>query len=138
MKKVIKTQEQLKDYITKLNNYNLKEPITIEVEKLYKNKTNQQLRSFWMLIRIVKLWMNEKGNNFTDEEVKNYFLIKSGHYQEINNVKLAKSIANTSNTTKQDMTNIINNILEFGIDNNITDCYIDSYDLESLLNNYKE
>ena len=116
MKKVIKTQEQLKDYITKLNNYNLKEPITIEVEKLYKNKTNQQLRSFWMLIRIVKLWMNEKGNNFTDEEVKNYFLIKSGHYQEINNVKLAKSIANTSNTTKQDMTNIINNILEFGID----------------------
>ena len=36
------------------------------------------------------------------------------------------------------MTNIINNILEFGIDNNITDCYIDSYDLESLLNNYKE
>lgn len=138
MKKVIKTQEQLKDYITKLNNYNLKEPITIEVEKLYKNKTNQQLRSFWMLIRIVKLWMNEKGNNFTDEEVKNCFLIKSGHYQEINNVKLAKSIANTSNTTKQDMTNIINNILEFGIDNNITDCYIDSYDLESLLNNYKE
>ncbi len=138
MKKIIKTQEQLKDYITKLNNYNLKEPITIEVEKLYKNKTNQQLRSFWMLIRIVKLWMNEKGNNFTDEEVKNYFLIKSGHYQEINNVKLAKSIANTSNTTKQDMTNIINNILEFGIDNNITDCYIDSYDLESLLNNYKE
>ena len=138
MKKVIKTQEQLKDYITKLNNYNLKEPITIEVEKLYKNKTNQQLRSFWMLIRIVKLWMNEKGNNFTDEEVKNYFLIKSGHYQEINNVKLAISIANTSNTTKQDMTNIINNILEFGIDNNITDCYIDSYDLESLLNNYKE
>ena len=138
MKKVIKTQEQLKDYITKLNNYNLKEPITIEVEKLYKNKTNQQLRSFWMLIRIVKLWMNEKGNNFTDEEVKNYFLIKSGHYQEINNVKLAKSIANTRNTKKQDMTNIINNILEFGIDNNITDCYIDSYDLESLLNNYKE
>lgn len=124
MKHIIKTQEELKEYINKLNNYNLKEPITIELEKLYKNKTNQQLRSFWMLIRVVKLWMNEKGNNFTDEEVKNYFLIKSGHYQEFNNVKLAKSITNTSNTTKQDMINIINNILEFGITYNIKDCLL--------------
>ena len=138
MKHLIKTQEQLKDYIAKLSNYNLKEPITIEMEKLYKNRTNQQLKAFWLLIKVVRLWMNEQGNNFTDEEVKTYFLIKSGHYQEINNIKIAKSISNTSDTTKQDMKNIINNILEFGITYNIKDCYIDSYDLQNLLNNYKE
>lgn len=138
MKKIIRTQEQLQEYITKLNNYNLKEPIIIEVEKLYKNKTNSQLRSFWMLIRICKLFMNSKGNNFTDEEVATYFKIKAGHYIEQDNIKLPKSIANNSNTTKQDITNIINVILEFGIDNNIEDCYIDSYDLQSLLTNYKD
>lgn len=138
MAKIIRTQEQLQEAVNKLKNYKLKEPIIIEVKKLFDKRTNQQLRSFWLLIKVIKLWMNEQDNNFTDEEVATYFKIKAGHYIEKDNIKIAKSIAFNSDTTKKDMEKIINTILDFGIENNIEDCYIDSYDLNELLINYKE
>lgn len=138
MAKIIRTQEQLEEATNKLKNYKLKEPIIIEIKKLFDKRTNQQLRSFWLLIKVIKLWMNEQDNNFTDEEVATYFKIKAGHYIEKDSIKIAKSIAFNSDTTKKDMEKIINTILDFGIENNIEDCYIDSYDLNELLINYKE
>lgn len=135
-KKIIYNQQQYNQVMNKLLDYKLTEPITIEIEKLYKNRSNQQLRAFWMLIKICKIYMNEKGNNFTEEEVATYFKIKAGHFIEKDGIKLPKSIASNSGTTKEEMNNIINTILEFGIDNNIEDCYIDSYNLQNLLNNY--
>ena len=137
MKKVIRTKEQLNKLIEYIKQFKLVEPITINIEKLYNKRSAPQLRSFWLLINIVKLWMNEQGNNFTSEEVATYFKLQAGHYKTINGVKIAKSIADKSDTTKEDMKNIIDCILEFGINNNIEDCYIDNYELNELLNYYR-
>lgn len=138
MKKIIRNKEDLNKIIDYISKFKLEEPIVIDIEKLYNNRSNQQLRAFWLLIRVVKLWMNEQGNQFTDKEVATYFKLRAGHYEEIDGVKIAKSISNNSNTTKKDMQAIIDCILDFGIEHNIIDCYINSYELKSLLDNYKE
>ncbi len=81
--------------------------------------------------------MNNLGNNFTDEVVSNYFKIKSGHYHEIDGVKLPRSIALDSGTTTKEMKQLIDTILEFGLDNGISDCYIENQELDELLKYYE-
>lgn len=136
MKKIIRNYNQLVDLFKKIKEVINKEPVTIEVEKLFKKRTNQQLKSFWMLVDVCKNYMNSFGNQFTSEEVKNYFLLKSEHTKNIKGVTVVKSISNKSDTTKEDMKKIIDYILDFGVENNIEDCYIDSEDLQQLLNYY--
>ncbi len=136
VKKIIKTQEDLAEIIEKLQKLKIKEYLVFAIEKLVK-ADNKQLRSYWMLIDICRNWMNSKGNNFSIEEVDYYFRIKSGHYKLISGEKIVKSLSRNKGTTKDDMNNIINTILEFGIKNNIENCNITSYELKSLLENYK-
>ena len=138
MKKIIYNQSLFNSFIEKLKTYIIKEPITIEIEKLYKNRSNKQLRTFWLLVRILKTHMNECGNNFTDEDVATYFKLKAGHYIEKDNLKLPKSIDSKSGTTKTEMNKIINCMLEMGIDNNWEDVYIESEELNTLLNEYED
>ena len=128
MRRIIRTKEQLNNVINHLGALRLQEPFIINVEKLYNKRTAPQLRSFWLLINIIKVWMNEQGNNFTKEDVATYFKLKAGFYKVIDGVKIAKSIADKSNTTKEDMAEIINCILDFGID---------SYELEQILKLYE-
>ena len=81
--------------------------------------------------------MNNQGNNFNDEVVSDYFKIKSGHYYEVDGVKLPRSIALDSGTTTKEMKQLIDTILEFGLDNGIEDCYIENQELDELLKYYE-
>ena len=81
--------------------------------------------------------MNNQGNNFNDEVVSDYFKIKSGHYHEVDGVKLPRSIALDSGTTTKEMKQLIDTILEFGLDNGIEDCYIENQELNELLKYYE-
>lgn len=135
MRKIIKNIEELKLLFHKIKNF--KEPIVIEVEKFYKNNTNQQLRSFWRLIKVCRNFMNLKGNSFSKEQVASYFKIQAGHYDLIGNEKIPKSIDFNSGTTTEDMKDILKCILDFGKDNHIEDCDITSYETQEILNNYK-
>ncbi len=81
--------------------------------------------------------MNNQGNNFDDETVSDYFKLKSGHYAEIDGIKLPRSIALDSGTTTQEMRTLIDIILEFGLDNEIEDCYIENQELDELLKYYE-
>ena len=49
---------------------------------------------------------------------------------------MPKSIDAKSFTTKEDMEKLINTILNFGCENEIEDCYIESYEMQNLLKNY--
>ena len=134
---ILKTEQDKQDFCLSFSKFKLKDPIVINIEPFYKKNSNQQLRTYWRLIKVCKNYMNNLGNNFTDEEVSTYFKMKSGHYTEVNNVKLPRSIALNSGTTTKDMKNIIDTILEFGLNNNIKDCYIESQELNELLKYYE-
>ena len=135
MKRIIRNEQELIDTFKKLQT--IKEPIVLEAEKLANRRTNKQLKSYWMLIGICRLWMAEQGQNFSKEEISNYFKIKSGFYTDINGVKMAKSISDKANCSRENMKNLIDTILDFGAENGIEDCYIEDYELEELLKYYE-
>jgi hypothetical protein len=81
--------------------------------------------------------MNNHGNNFDDETVSDYFKLKSGHYGEVDGIKLPRSIALNSGTTTKDMKHLIDTILEFSLDNEIEDCFIENQELDELLKYYE-
>ena len=110
----------------------------LTVEPYSKDRSQNSLRAYWVLIDVVRNWMNDKGNNFSKEEVSSYFKIRSGFYSEMDGEKLPKSIANNSGCTYDDMRNIIESIINFGIENGIEDCEIVNTDLWDLLENYSK
>lgn len=136
MKCIIRNYNQLVDLFKKLKPKVEKEPFIIDCEPLINKRSGQQLRAYWLLIQIVKMWMNEKGNNFSNEEVSCWFKIKAGFYTEINGLKIPKSISDKACCTKDDMKNLIDCILDFGIKNDIDNLFIDSYDYQSLMDYY--
>lgn len=109
----------------------------VEIRPLKKKRSVNQLRAYWLLIRSVKNWMNEKGNCFTDEQVSDYFKMSAGHVIGVGEFLLPKSIANKSDCTREQMEALINTILVFGAQNLIADCYIEDRELQELLNYYK-
>lgn len=132
--KIINNQEDLNYIVNRLNNFKLKSPLVMSIEKLADN--TKQLKSYWMLIEVCKNFMNEKGNNFTKEQVDYYFRMKAKHYTDIDGIIVIKSISKRNGATKEEMTNLINTILDFGKQNQIKDCEIISPYLRDLLKNY--
>lgn len=135
----LKTQEIVKilDELLKKAK-STKKDFELEFRKIDNKRTGQQLKSYWHLIRVVRNWMNNLGNKFSDEEVSNFFKIKAGHCTQIDDVWIAKSVANKSDCTTVQMKAIIDEILEFGVENNIEDCEIDNSELDGLLKFYEE
>ena len=134
---VIRNEQDKQDFSLSFLKFKLKAPIVINIDLFYKKNSNQQLRAYWRLIKVCKSFMNNQGNNFNDEVVSDYFKIKSGHYYEVDGVKLPRSIALDSGTTTKEMKQLIDTILEFGLDNGIEDCYIESQELNELLKYYE-
>lgn len=132
--KIINNQEDLNNILKRLNNFKLKSPLVLSIEKLADN--TKQLKSYWMLIEVCKNFMNEKGNSFTKEQVDYYFRMKAKHYTDIDGIIVIKSISKRNGATKEEMTNLINTILDFGKQNNIRDCEIISPYLRDLLEKY--
>ena len=97
-------------------------------------RSGQQLKGYWVLIRIVKDWMTEQGNNFTDEEVSNYFKIRAGHYSNIGGVQTPKSISNKSSITVLEMEKLLREIEIFGASNEIPNCYLEDQAKKEMLN----
>ena len=105
-----------------------------------------------MLIDVVNVWMVDQGNHFTSEELSDYFKIQSGHRTEINNVNIMgsvkvregeehttyipKSIARNSGCTYDEITHLINYILQFGFDNDIVGCEIKPYEWQEFKRYY--
>lgn len=116
---------------------NFKNDFEIEVKKICKKRSGQQLRAYWRLIHVLKNWMNEQGNLFTDEQVSAWVKIQAGHYQEIQGDRIAKSIANKSDAIVEDMIRIIEFIIDFGKNWGIKDCFIATNEYDEILDFYR-
>lgn len=127
----------LNDIIRASTLLDIRQDFEIEIRPISKKRSDQQLRSFWRLVRVIKDYMNDKGNKFTDEEVASWIKISAGHFNEIDGQKIAKSISNKSSATVDDMTKIIEFMLEFGGEHKIKDCYISSAEYDEIINFYK-
>lgn len=115
-----------------------KDDFQVEIKKVDKKRSGKQLRAYWRLIRVVKNFMNEQGNLFSDEEVSDWFKLRADHYVEITEgEKIPKSIANKSDCSVEQMRKIIETIIAFGENYNIQDCYIRDEELEELLKFYQ-
>jgi succinate dehydrogenase flavin-adding protein (antitoxin of CptAB toxin-antitoxin module) len=100
-------------------------------------RSPKQLKSYWLLIMKVTNFMNRKGNHFTPSQVDQYFKLLSDHYDLVLGQKLTKSIANKSDCTKEQMERLITEILKFGAENDIADCFIRDDELTALLKFYE-
>jgi hypothetical protein len=109
----------------------------VKIEKYSSKGSDKQLRSYWMLINIVRGYMNDQGNNYSQEEVSDYFKINSSHYRVIGSNKIPRSIKKSSKTTVEEMKGLITTILEFGKDHCIKNCHIEDQALKELLTYYR-
>lgn len=116
---------------------NCKHDFEIEVRRIAKKRSGQQLRAFWRLVKVIKDYMNSQGNRFTDKEVASWIKISAGHFEEISGQKVAKSIANKSDATVDNMVKILEFMLDFGNEHKIKDCYIASTEYSEIINFYK-
>lgn len=96
-----------------------------------------ELRAYWVLITIVKDWLFEQGNINSKEEVSEMFKHLAGHTKIINGVEVSRSIANNSDCTWKDMSNLLSCILAFGQENNIVGCELKEKDKEEIRKNYE-
>lgn len=110
---------------------------SVEIKQYRKKRSGPQLRAFWKLVEVIRGYMNDEGNNFSPETVATYFKILGGHYDVIGNEKCAKSIANKSDATVEDMRKILDAMLKFGIEESIRGCYLDHWEEEEILNSFR-
>lgn len=137
-RKVIRNVEELKNAFSIIKKVvESGEPVILECEKLINKRTAKQLKGYWVLINSLVAFFNENGLYYTAEMVSNVFKIKAGLYKEIQGEKIPLSISDKSKRTKKEMEQLINTILEFGLENNIKDCYLEDKEQEELLNYYK-
>lgn len=124
MKHLIINADSLVVVIAKIKNYAKKQiPFNIIIEPIVDKRTNKQLKYYWTLISIIQDWLNENGNNLTQEQTSD--LMKAKFFNKIiilpngEKRKILKSIANKSETTKKEMAEYITNIVaectEWGI-----------------------
>lgn len=138
-RKIIRNIEELKNTFSIIKKVIDKgEPIILDCERLANKRTDKQLRGYWVLINSLVVFFNENGLYYTKEMVSDVFKIKAGLFKEIQGEKIPLSISNKANRTKEEMERLINTILEFGLINNIKDCYLTNRELTDLLNFYEK
>lgn len=93
--------------------------LLVQIEKFKPKRSEPQLRTWWRLIAELKRFMNSEGNNFTDQQVADYFKIKAGFYVEMENCKIPKSLAKKGDATKEDAAALLETLLNFSEENGL-------------------
>lgn len=136
-RKIIRNIEELKNAFSIIKKVvENGDPVILEAEKLTNKRTEKQLKGYWVLINSLVAFFNENGLYYTKEMVSDVFKIKAGLYKEIQGVKVPLSISNKSKRTKQQMERLIDTIMEFGMENNIQDCWLNDGEKMEILNSY--
>ena len=141
--------KELNSWVQEAKNKQSSFQVTLEPYK--EKRSGKQLAAYWVLIKVVKDWMNnpEHGdsNNYSDKQVSDWVKIKAGHclmvggssngHYPLNNISMAKSISDKSDCTRDDMARIINWIVIFGAEMDIPNCEIKDDELDKLLKYYE-
>jgi len=124
-------------YQEALKQFSLGKDFEIVIQDIQQERSPKQLRGFWKLIECIREYLEDKGEFLFKDEIKTFFLEKSGHVKVIEGVTIARSISNNSGTTKEEMAKIITTILNFAIDRNIENCYLEDQEYRDLINYYQ-
>lgn len=97
----------------------------VVIREYRQERGEQALKAYWVLIGIVQQYMNKNcGNTFTKEEISDYFKMQAGHKRRVNEIDIPRSIANNAGCKWDDMKNILDYILRFGVEHEIRGCEI--------------
>jgi hypothetical protein len=124
-KHLIINEDSLAIAISNIKNYaKKKEPFNVLIQPILEKRTSRQLRYYWVLISIIQDWLNEQGNQLTQDQTSD--LMKAKFYNEIITLpngekrKVLKSISDKSETDIKEMAEYITKITvecaEWGID----------------------
>jgi len=124
-KHLVINEDSLAIAIGSIKNYaKKKEPFNILIQPVIEKRTSRQLRYYWVLISIIQDWLNEQGNQLTQDQTSD--LMKAKFYNEIITLpngekrKVLKSISDKSETDIKEMAEYITKITvecaEWGID----------------------
>jgi hypothetical protein len=124
-KHLIINEDSLAIAISNIKNYaKKKEPFNVLIQPILEKRTSRQLRYYWVLISIIQDWLNEQGNQLTQDQTSD--LMKAKFYNEIimlpngEKRKVLKSISDKSETNIKEMAEYITKITvecaEWGID----------------------
>jgi hypothetical protein len=135
MKFLIKTYDDLVKAFTNIKSKGFSKEYLLLTEPIEKSRSNSQLRAYWRLIGTVLYYMKYDcgDNDITKEEVSDSFLIEGGHCTTVRGRVVAKSISNKAKCPKETMTRIIENIIQFGKDSQIQDCFLTSSEMNEIL-----
>lgn len=110
----------------------------VVLQDMQEKRSPKQLRGFWRLIDCIRDSLEERGHFFFSDEIKDLMLEKAGHVRVVEGITIVRSISNKSDTTKEDMRNIIDCILKYAIEKGIHNCYLEEREMVELINYYKE
>lgn len=127
---------RLQEFLFACKNSKLNRSFKVEVERLDLRSSNQ-LKGYWVLINQLQLYFNEMGNLWDKETISHWVKIRSGHYIEINDAKVPRSISYKENCSKQDMKKIIDWIHAFAEDNHIVNCHLSNKQEQEVLDSYE-
>lgn len=138
----------------------------INIGPYKEKRSCQQLKGYWVLVKAIQEWVLERGNLYLKDDLgrlysvnnaetlSDWIKIQAGHCEkrviaalyykdkfEIGGttpdyINIPKSISNNSDCTKEDMKKIIDWVLNFAVEFNITNCYIQDKELDNLLGFY--
>jgi hypothetical protein len=135
MKYLIKNYEDLVKAFTELRSKGFNKEYILLTEEAEKRRSNNQLRAYWRLINVVWHYLKyDCGNeDYTKEQVSDSFLIDAGYCSNVRGRETAKSISNKAKMPRETMTRVIENIMQFGEENHIQDCFLMSSELNEIL-----
>lgn len=98
------------------NKFNKDKQFYVSIDDVQETRSNPQLKYYWLLISVIQEYFNEQGNNLSQEETSNE-MKRRFFYKTLNinnkQVKVLKSIANNSETDVKEMTQFIDNIVNW-------------------------
>jgi hypothetical protein len=135
MKYLIKNYDNLVKAFTEIKSKGFNKEYILLTEPLENKRSNQQLRAYWRLINVVWHYLKyDCGNeDYTKEQVSDSFLIDAGYCSNVRGREVAKSISNRAKMPREVMTRVIENIIQFGEENKIQDCFLLSSEWEEIL-----
>jgi hypothetical protein len=135
MKCLIKNYEDLVKAFRELKNKSFSKEYILLTEEPEKKRSNNQLRAYWRLINVVLHYLKyDCGNeDYTKEQVSDSFLIDAGYCSSVRGRETAKSISNRAKMPREVMTRVIENIIQFGEENQIQDCFLTSSEMNEIL-----
>jgi hypothetical protein len=83
-------------------------------------------RGFWVLIDKARACMNDGGNNFTKDQVYEYFKKEANFVEKIKGVTVTKSLKKSEGCTYEDLINLIQFITKWAADLGFEGVFLDS------------